>query len=328
MAESFSVSKDSIHIPYQRFLADSAAGFVLILILIAAYFWPLLSSEPLRQEFGPMSGGSEVKVFVLVVAFLLATPLGFTANALSWLLLGQLVAAVERQLCHRTLTRESWNFPVWYVTTSRQVSVVLKHFGAEGGTFHSTAWFLRESLEVPSLAALTPETHARGLVIFLRNTTMFMIIGALISLNNAHHSPKPVLSFAMFALLAFGLVSRWDIPSDSAKPAIRWMAFACLGSAACGIVWQYIVATDARLANQAVFLLAAALVLAIVVGVIGYYHYTLVFLHAYLVSLSVGGPDKPYANPLTAVADMVDRVRKGTTNANQPNDKRRRRNAS
>ena len=43
---NFALAKDSIQMPYRRFLSDSAAGFVLLLLSLAAYYLPVFG-EPL-----------------------------------------------------------------------------------------------------------------------------------------------------------------------------------------------------------------------------------------------------------------------------------------
>lgn len=49
MAENIGVSRESLQISYRRFLSDSAAGFVLILILILAYYYPLFAGVALSK---------------------------------------------------------------------------------------------------------------------------------------------------------------------------------------------------------------------------------------------------------------------------------------
>ncbi|CAK8723262.1 hypothetical protein GCAAIG_12995 [Candidatus Electronema halotolerans] len=87
-APEIQISKDGLRLSYQRYLADSAAGFLVILIVLLA----LNKGVPL-----PFLGHSleslttlskDTKVFVFLITFLLATPLGLTINGLSWFFLG------------------------------------------------------------------------------------------------------------------------------------------------------------------------------------------------------------------------------------------------
>jgi hypothetical protein len=82
MADScIELSKDGIKFPYRRYLSDSTPGFILILLLIGAHYNNKLV---FLSEFLPKSAMSEVKIFVLLLLFLLATPVGVIINVIGW----------------------------------------------------------------------------------------------------------------------------------------------------------------------------------------------------------------------------------------------------
>src|SRR5688572_21492903 len=127
MADGFSISKDSIQIPYSRFLTESAAGLLLILLSIAAYYLPLVTHEPLRMSPLFSSGsmpGPEIKIFVLVVAFLLATPLGYAINGFSWTIMTQGIVYIETLCFRRGIAGDSSFFPASYVSEARHVATL------------------------------------------------------------------------------------------------------------------------------------------------------------------------------------------------------------
>jgi hypothetical protein len=66
MTDNVSFGKDSIQLPYRRFLADSAAGFVAVGVFVFSYY-----ASGSRHLGTP----TEVKVFLLFILFLLATPI-------------------------------------------------------------------------------------------------------------------------------------------------------------------------------------------------------------------------------------------------------------
>lgn len=82
-------SRAGVKLSYLRFLSDSAAGFIVILITIISYYYPIFGIS-LHQLFPapsiPIS--NYVGILVLVLLFLLATPLGLIINASSWIVLG------------------------------------------------------------------------------------------------------------------------------------------------------------------------------------------------------------------------------------------------
>jgi len=87
--ESIELSKDGIKFSYRRYLSDSTPGFILILLLLAAYYHHGGSAaervSPTFLNHRPLPDG--VKVFVLLLLFLLATPVGVIINVIGWLAL-------------------------------------------------------------------------------------------------------------------------------------------------------------------------------------------------------------------------------------------------
>jgi hypothetical protein len=87
MSESTNIelSKDGIKFPYRRYLSDSAAGFMLLLLVT-------LTNHNLLEL---VPSDDEVKVFIFLLLFLLATPLGLLINALGWALFEGVQKKVE-----------------------------------------------------------------------------------------------------------------------------------------------------------------------------------------------------------------------------------------
>lgn len=96
MAQSFELTKEGIKLSYLRFLSDSAAGFVVLLLLALAYSkglpLPVLGDSWLDTNAAPKS--TDVKVFLFVLSFLIATPLGLMLNGVSFFLLGPVSAGL------------------------------------------------------------------------------------------------------------------------------------------------------------------------------------------------------------------------------------------
>lgn len=83
--QSIELSREGIKLSYLRFLSDSAAGQIVILVGILAYYYPIFGTPLKHGLVSEMS--TEVKILVMVMLFLLSTPLGLAINALSWFLL-------------------------------------------------------------------------------------------------------------------------------------------------------------------------------------------------------------------------------------------------
>lgn len=86
--ENVSVGRSGINISYLRFLCDSAPGFILLLIFIIACYKnaSFLGFEICKDYTFIKNLNDETQIFVLVLLFMIATPLGLLMNALSCLL--------------------------------------------------------------------------------------------------------------------------------------------------------------------------------------------------------------------------------------------------
>src|SRR5213075_4450 len=104
MPDTFGITKDGIQIPYRRFLADSAAGFLIVLIACLSYYWPL-GGFAAWHGHASLSMPTEVRILIFVLLFVLATPLGFAVNAASWFMVEQATAAIEQHYFARCAKR-------------------------------------------------------------------------------------------------------------------------------------------------------------------------------------------------------------------------------
>lgn len=86
------ISKESIKLPYERFLADGAGGYALALVCLIAYLInaPIPFSSYSWQDVLPIAIIDQFKLPIGLLVFLLGTPLGLFLNAISWFLLGSL----------------------------------------------------------------------------------------------------------------------------------------------------------------------------------------------------------------------------------------------
>lgn len=88
MSKEIEISKTGIKFSYHRFVADSAPGFVLILIFL---FFDKKFALNVFVNFE-----KETKVLVGILLFFLATPLGLCINGISWFILEPIVDICEK----------------------------------------------------------------------------------------------------------------------------------------------------------------------------------------------------------------------------------------
>jgi hypothetical protein len=313
MSEGFQITKDSIQIPYSRFLADTAAGFASILAFAGAYYLPLVTHEPIRlilleRQMHPVVS-NEVKVFILVGMFLLATPLGFAINAFSWLMLSQAIAAIESACFRWSVSGRSRFFPIWYVSSARYTACLAKEFGISGETFASSTWFLRDALETPALAPLNRKSQVRSLVLLLRNVAFFSLIGAAVALRFALHSRKPQIVFDISAIIALvALTTRW-----CSAPRARQVATGVISAiAVAAFGWLYHESSLDCLSHQSLLFVVIAVCTIVVAGITGYYNCCASILQMHLAAAALGcktAADTPalLGTPLGVVSALVAR---------------------
>jgi hypothetical protein len=169
------VSKDGLKLPYRRFLADSAVGYILLLTLLIAYRMGTLN--PLLGDALEPGLQKEEKVFALVLLVLLTVPVGLALNALSWFALGP---------SQRRLQGFFYRHSRWLKTIRREykVDAAEKYFGLS--TEDPDAWYDRAQSLKQVLYSHHPEQtheleHVRGIRTFLRNVSLLAFFFALAS---------------------------------------------------------------------------------------------------------------------------------------------------
>jgi hypothetical protein len=281
MQDSVNVTKDSIQIPYRRFLSDSAAGLAAILLGIVAYYGTIFGT-PLNQVLAKGTIGPEVKIFALLLLFLLATPIGFAVNAASWFVFGQLIAYVERG-CAWLHDPDSWLFPIEDVGGSRHTRFIRKQFEDDRLAFDQLASFVREVLDMPPLSLLSPETQVRGLVYFLRNLGFFALVISFANFISVQpQTYQQWIAVLAIALVLVLLVIRWKLVARSALA--KWiLAIVTLVSILLSI-W------GTTLSGSVIGWLVSSVALVLLAGLVGFYNGCDILLHWYVVSVALDEP--------------------------------------
>lgn len=90
MSQTLEISKEGFKLSYLRFLSDSAPGYITLLLLGAAHSsgapMPFLGHTWLHAI--PSETSPQSQIFLFVLLFLLATPIGLILNAIGWFMLG------------------------------------------------------------------------------------------------------------------------------------------------------------------------------------------------------------------------------------------------
>lgn len=87
-APEIQISKDGLKLSYHRYLADSAAGFIVLLeiFITITMEMPLPILGDISKELAALT--DQVKLFLFLLSFLLATPFGLFVHQFSWFLFG------------------------------------------------------------------------------------------------------------------------------------------------------------------------------------------------------------------------------------------------
>ncbi len=218
-APEIEISKDGLKLSYLRYLADSAAGFLVILIVLLAVSnqVPLPFFGHSFESLAKMS--SDTKLFVFLLLFLLATPLGLLINGLSWFLLGWLQFPL-----HKFWFRlpDKWYSPLSptksdlyfdkledFFKINRDKEINGKHISLVYTTYEDyLVFFFRERIRVE---------HVIGLARFARNIAFiaciffFSILHVILwnsckMIHNAHHILLLAFLVAVLAIFLYSLV--------------------------------------------------------------------------------------------------------------------------
>jgi hypothetical protein len=158
---SIEASFSGLKLSYVRFISDSAPGFVVLLLVV---FGGQQRSPPWWAYH------KEFKVLVATVAFLLATPVGLSLNAISYFVLGHIQSQINR-ICF--LSRG------WPMRDTRRMFLVEEsraHFG-----FSAENWAERNDVYGELLETYRPDLALRieplrGLKRFLRSISFIAFL--------------------------------------------------------------------------------------------------------------------------------------------------------
>ena len=181
VSQDIEVSKEGIKIPYRLFLSDSAAGYIAILIVIFSYYYPIFG-KTLQEIFPHLNNSSisiEVKIFVLLLVFLLSTPLGLAINAFSFIILGSL------QIWSETRWFNVKNSFFLYIIDGTKKKLLFddckKFYQLEEKNWHEISVLIDEMLSIYQPDVVESSGQLLGIYIFFRNIIFLLIVIILIN---------------------------------------------------------------------------------------------------------------------------------------------------
>jgi hypothetical protein len=181
MPETIEISRSGIKFSYLRFISDSTPGYVIVILLFIAYSHnaplPLIGCSWLS----PVNEVStEARVFVFLLLFIVATPLGLLLNALGWFFFGFITTnAVE--LCDRY----RWLFKFSGTNRSFCPTGNNDHFNMGSiendriGDLYPRSEFLHKFLRIYAPRAVEGMDHVRGLNVLFRSLALISLLLAL-----------------------------------------------------------------------------------------------------------------------------------------------------
>jgi len=162
-------SNRGLQLTYRRFLSDSAGGFLLILIFI---FLLKMNYGLISQIGGTIEIpiiGRELKVLILLLTFLLATPIGLILNTFSWFILGGIeLWVVEKMINWNFLTRGTK-----IVTNYKKIKDV---FSIKKGNFIETSYDVKNIMDYYFPKLKTDSDATSGARRFIRSINFLGII--------------------------------------------------------------------------------------------------------------------------------------------------------
>jgi hypothetical protein len=171
-AQDVELSRSGIKISYLRFLSDSAAGQIVILIAIAAYYFPLLGI-PL-QRFQTTAISTEIKVLIAVLLVILSSPLGLAMNATSWFLLSWLQVSLQRFWFSEPRILRS--LPFKYIREEFQIDSTKAYFELSPENWYGRTQLIKQTFHVYRPAVINSLDHVRGIRTLFRNIAFLALV--------------------------------------------------------------------------------------------------------------------------------------------------------
>lgn len=95
--DNIEISVKGVKFSYIRFIADSAPGYIIVLFFILNYYYPIFGcSYKQLIDIGLINNiSNEVKLFIILLVFVLSTPLGLIINTFGWFIFGWIECRME-----------------------------------------------------------------------------------------------------------------------------------------------------------------------------------------------------------------------------------------
>ena len=169
MSKDISLDARGIKFSYSRFIADTAAGYVLLLLALVWYY----TLQDRLELAGMFSPGPEVKAFVGLMLFLLATPIGLAFNAITYFLFDRRVSHLQRHFYEV-------EYAVVNTKSTHGFMGITEFFGIHGiDEWRMAANFFEKFLGYYKPSLVQPYFFLESLGIFFRNMVLLVPMSVL-----------------------------------------------------------------------------------------------------------------------------------------------------
>lgn len=173
-APEIQISKDGLKLSYHRYLADSAAGFIVLLeiFITITMEMPLPILGDISKELAALT--DQVKLFLFLLSFLLATPFGLFVHQFSWFLFGWIeIYSIKKFFLHE----DKCYSPTYFAKKLFFYNKVEVFFKSSCSNKEMTEksfedWDIRYKMYKEFLLMFFPQysiEHIAGLIFFVRN---------------------------------------------------------------------------------------------------------------------------------------------------------------
>jgi hypothetical protein len=194
------LSKEGIKISYLRFLSDSAAGQIVILMAVAAYYLPIFGKTSLQRDLQPVIS-PEAKILVIVLLILLSSPLGLAINSASYFLLSWLQVRMQWYLFEERKPKLLFK----RIREAFEIQVTKDYFHLSGGDWYPRSQFIKQALHIYHPHIIDSFDHVRGMRTLFRNISFLALIffAASLFFNRGSLNGGYILQLAIWCGLFF-----------------------------------------------------------------------------------------------------------------------------
>jgi len=195
--QQFELSQKGVKFSYKRFLSDSAPGYLLLLFIVIGYYYPIVGiriQDLLNESFSLKSSlPKETKAVIILLLFLLSTPIGLMVNAISYIMMTPIINFLEK----RRIDKKQFWLSEW---DNYALKICKKIYLLNNSNWLDIVNIFSAVLKIHHKDIIESNSHTEALGRFLRSISLLVLLYSIILLFSNYY-----FAFAL-AILSLSMI--------------------------------------------------------------------------------------------------------------------------